>query len=125
VLSGLVDREGVQFSYLMHKVAPGNTSGLTSLHGRVYRATRWAVVTLELHNLGQRSWAPGEARLTDAAGRPVKVRSVRMDRPLLEPGEQGTLALEVDPFDPEGAPFQLELVDKEGHRLLPITEVSI
>jgi uncharacterized protein (TIGR02268 family) len=125
VLSGLVDREGIQARPFMGEVEPGNTSGLTPQAGTIFLATHWAVVALKVRNMGQRPWTPGEARLTDATGSPVEVRSVRTDRPVLAPGEEGTVAVEVKPPDPEGAPFQLELVDKEGHRLLPIMGVNL
>jgi uncharacterized protein (TIGR02268 family) len=125
VLSGLLVREGVQVSAFTGQVGPGNTSGLKFLGGEVYRTTHWVVVTLRLRNLGQQSWALGEARLTDSAGNPVKVRALRMDRAELAPGERGSLALELEPSALDGAPFRLELVDKGGHLLLPLMGVSI
>ena len=125
VLSGQLDREGVQATEFQGRAAPNNKSGLSSGNGMGYLATRWAVVAVLVTNLtGQKPWAPGSARLFHADGTPLRVRLVQLQgRSQLQPGESGLVVVEADaPISSKG-PFRLELVDVEGGRLLPIHDV--
>jgi hypothetical protein len=75
---------------------------------------------------GQKSWEPGEARLTREDGTPVKVRSVEMNKAQLTPGEEGLVAVETEaPSWKAGAVLRLELLDKGGSRRLSILNVVL
>ena len=123
--SGLLDSKGVWAKPFWSKVAPGYEVGLVPGDGVGYRATLWAMVVVLVRNLpGQPAWAPGTARLTSATGAPVKVLSVQMEKPRLEAGESALVAVLVEPLVSTEGLFQLELVDTEGGRLLPISTVE-
>ena len=124
--SGVLDSKGVSAKLFYGKPAPGYQGGLKPGLGTGYRASRWAMVVVEVRNLpGQRAWALGAARLTSVKGRPVKVLSVHMEKPQLQPGESSLVAVMVEPPAANEVHFQLELVDVEGGRLLPITDVAL
>ncbi|HYO55145.1 DUF2381 family protein [Archangium sp.] len=123
--SGLLDSKNVWARPFWGKVAPGHEGGLMPGEGIGYRATLWAMVVVRIRNLpGQPAWAPGTARLTSTKGLPVKVLSVHMEKPRLEAGESTLVAVLVEPPVFTESRFQLELVDAEGGRLLPITGVE-
>jgi len=124
--SGVLDSKGVRAKPFWGKAAPGYKGGLEPGLGTGYRGTLWAMVVVEVRNLpGQRAWAPGAARLTSVKGTPVKVLSVHMEKPQLQPGESSLVAVIVEPPASNEVLFRLELVDTEGGRLLPITEVAL
>ncbi|OJH39564.1 DUF2381 family protein [Cystobacter ferrugineus] len=124
--SGLLDSTDVRAKPFWASAAPGYKGGLEPGRGTGYRARRWAMVTVLVRNLpGQPAWAPGAARLTSTKGTPVKVLSVHLEKPQLRPGESALVAVLVEPPVSTEGPFQLELVDAEGGRLLPITKVEL
>jgi len=124
--SGLLDSKDVRATPFRGESAPGDKSGLVAGRGSGYRATRWAMVVVEVRNLpGQPDWVPSMARLTSATGTPVKVRSVHLEKPRLQAGESTRVAVMVEPPSSTGRLFRLELVDTEGGRLLPITGVKL
>jgi uncharacterized protein (TIGR02268 family) len=120
VLSGRLDVEGVRARRIKTDVS--TQAGMRLTEGIGYRATTWAVVAVGVHNLpGQQPWTAGEVRLTRADGTPVKVRSVRMDRPQLAPGETGLVVAETEvPSRKAGEVFRLEVREKGGGRHLVI-----
>ncbi|WP_239014964.1 DUF2381 family protein [Archangium violaceum] len=123
--SGLLDSKNVRARPFWGKAAPGHKSGLVPGKGIGYRATHWGMVVFRVRNLpGQSAWAPGTARLTSTKGTSVKVLSVHMEKPQLEAGESALVAVLVEPPVSTERLFQLELVDAEGGRLLPMTEVE-
>jgi uncharacterized protein (TIGR02268 family) len=124
--SGLLDLKDVRAKPFWGKAAPGYKGGLEPGGlGIGYRATRWAMVVVRIRNLpGQPAWAPGTARLTSTTGTPVKVLSVHLEKPRLLAGESALVAVLVEPPASGEGLFQLELVDAEGGRLLPITEIA-
>ncbi|MCY1082621.1 DUF2381 family protein [Archangium lansingense] len=125
VLSGQLDREGVQATDFQGTIPPGNKSGLAAKKGTGYRATRWALLAIPVSNLpGQKPWAPGSARLFNAEGTPLGVRRISMERPQLQPGEAALVVVETDPPTSGKPPYRLELLDTEGGRLLPIHDVQ-
>jgi uncharacterized protein (TIGR02268 family) len=124
--SGLLDSEGVRATSFLGRAAPGYKGGLEPGRGTGYRARLWAMVTVRVRNLpGQPAWAPGAARLTSTRGTPVKVLSVHLEKPQLQAGESALVAVLVEPPASTEGHFQLELVDAEGGRLLPITTVEL
>ena len=124
--SGLLDSNDVRATPFRGETAPGNKSGLVAKVGISYRATVWAMVVVEVHNLpGQPDWVPGTARLTSATGTPVKVLSVHLEKPRLQAGESTRVAVLVEPPVSTERLFRLELLDTEGGRLLPITGVKL
>ena len=124
--SGVLDSQDVRATPFFGKPAPGYKGGLEPGRGIGYRATRWAMVVVRVRNLpGQPAWAPGTARLTSVKGTPVKVLSVHMEKPQLQPGEFALVAVMVEPPASNEVLFRLELVDTAGGRLLPITEVAL
>jgi uncharacterized protein (TIGR02268 family) len=123
--SGLLDVKDVRAKTFKGKAAPGYKGSLEPGRGTGYRATRWAMVVVRIRNLpGQPAWAPGTARLTSTTGTPVKVLSVHLEKPRLLAGESALVAVLVEPPAFGEGLFQLELVDTEGGRLLPITEIA-
>ncbi|MFL5348547.1 MAG: DUF2381 family protein [Hyalangium sp.] len=95
-------------------------SGLKVQEGAGYEGTTSTLVAISLRNLpGQKPWAPGEARLINASGKPVKVLSVQMRPAHLAPGEEGLVVVEVKepPWTADKA-FSVELVDASGQRRL-------
>jgi uncharacterized protein (TIGR02268 family) len=82
----------------------------------------WSVSTFRLRNPeGQKVWTLGSPALIGADGKPVKVRSVWMEKPQLGPGEEGLLMVETGaPPWAAGGAFQLELPDREGARRLSV-----
>ncbi|WP_095984760.1 DUF2381 family protein [Cystobacter fuscus] len=124
--SGLLDSKDVRAKPFWGSAAPGYKGGLEPGRGTGYRATLWAMVTVRVRNLpGQPVWAPGAARLTSTKGSSVKVLSVHMEKPQLQPGESALVAVLVEPPASTEGLFQLELVDAGGGRLLPITAVKL
>ncbi|WP_233261367.1 DUF2381 family protein [Vitiosangium sp. GDMCC 1.1324] len=127
VLSGQLDREGVQATEFQAVISSTNKSGLTSGMGMGYRAPRWMVVAVPINNLpGQKPWAPGSARLFSAEGTPLRVRLVQLqEKSQLQPGESGLVVVQADAPMSGKAPFRLELLDTEGGRLLSIHNVAL
>lgn len=102
-------------------------AGMKLNGGAGYRAEIWALAAVRVHNLpGQQPWTAGEARLTRADGTPVRVVSVRMDRPRLAPGEEGLVVAEMEhPSWKAGEILRLELREKGGGRHLVIGAVEL
>jgi uncharacterized protein (TIGR02268 family) len=125
VLSGRLDMDGVRARPA--EVAQLVQAGMRLSEGVGYRAGTWAVVAVRVHNLpGQQPWTAGEVRLTRADGTLVKVRSLRMDRPRLAPGEVGLVVAETEkPSWTSGEVFRLELREKGGGRHLVIGTVEL
>ncbi|HEX5748520.1 MAG TPA: DUF2381 family protein [Archangium sp.] len=124
--SGVLDSKDVRAKLFVGKPAPGYKGGLEPGLGTGYRGTRWAMVVVKVRNLpGQPAWAPGAAQLTSVKGTPVKVLSVHMEKPQLQPGEFALVAVMVEPPASNEVRFRLDLVDTEGGRLLPITDVAL
>jgi uncharacterized protein (TIGR02268 family) len=119
VLAGWLT-EDISVMPLDIRVPPGDASGLRVGESRAYRTRKWALVAIKLTNrAGARPWPLGEARLTSAHGPPVKVHSVRLDRPHLAPGEEGLLLVLTEaPWWVLGEELRLELKDDEGGRPL-------
>jgi uncharacterized protein (TIGR02268 family) len=123
VFSGRLDEKGVQ---VLRFTPPRDThAGLKATNGLGYRASHWALIVLEVHNLpGQQSWKPGQARLTRADGTGVKTLPVRMDKEQLAPGEVGLVVLETEDLSlEEGQVLLLELLEANGPRRLFIPTV--
>ena len=125
VLAGLLDQDGVRAQRI--KTIGDIQSGMSPMKGTGYRASSWALVSVLVHNLpGQMPWTVGEARLTRADGTPVKVRSVRMDRPQLAPGETGLVVAETEaPYWTAGEAFRLELRENGSGRHVVIDKVEL
>jgi uncharacterized protein (TIGR02268 family) len=125
VFSGRLDLRGVQARRI--EVPSGTQEGLKVVTGEAYRAGSWALAVVRVLNLaGQKPWELGQTRLTQPDGTPVKVRSVRMDKPRLVPGEEGLVALETEaPFWKATEALRLELLDKSGSRRLSIPKVKL
>lgn len=124
ILSGLLGSY-VSTSVFKATVPPGNASGLKAESGVGYRTKWWAVVTVRVRNLaGQRVWSPGVARLATARGQSIQVKSVRMDKPQLAPGEEGLVLVETGkPVWQANEELLLELSDTTRGRDLPIRGV--
>ncbi|MCY1078276.1 DUF2381 family protein [Archangium lansingense] len=124
--SGVLNSEGVSAKSFFGKPAPGYKGGLEPGPGTSYRGTLWAMVVVQVRNLpGQPAWVPGAALLTSVKGTPVKVLSVHMEKPQLQPGEFALVAVMVEPPASNEVLFRLELMDTTGGRRLPITEVEL
>lgn len=105
-----------------------DTEGTTGSHEvsvkdrRIHRAKTLSVLTMRL-KLSAESilpWVPGEAWLLDAGGQVVGRLPVWMDGTRLNPGEERTVALEVEPApDWPPGPLRLELREKDSERPVP------
>jgi uncharacterized protein (TIGR02268 family) len=120
VLSGQLDLAGVRARRI--KTIEGVQSGMQLKGGTGYRAGTWALVAVRVHNIpGQQPWTAGGVRLTRTDGTPVRVLSVRMDRPQFAPGETGLVVAETEaPYWEVGEVLRLELREKGGGRHLVI-----
>jgi uncharacterized protein (TIGR02268 family) len=120
VLSGRIGEEGVTTKTLP---VPPAENELRAVHARVYRAEglTGVEVKLALSSAATKPWRPGEALLLDEKGEVVARPGVWLDGTRLAPGEQRTLALELDPL-PGGAPrpLLLEIREKEGARTVRV-----
>jgi uncharacterized protein (TIGR02268 family) len=123
VFSGQLNERGIQVKRFDE--LPVTQAGLTVNGGQGYRASLWALVVLQVHNLpGQRPWKPGQARLTRPDGTLVKTLPVHMDKEQLAPGEAGLVALVAEALSlKEGEVLRLELLEANGPRRLSITTV--
>jgi len=124
VLSGWLSQD-IRARRFNARVPANNASGLKVEYGVGYRTGKWALVAVRLRCLpAARRWALGEARLTTARGAPVRVLSVRMDRPQLAPGEEGLVLVRTEaPWWEVDEELRLELKDKEGGGALPLSGV--
>ncbi len=124
VLSGWLTQD-IRVRRFDARVPPDNSSGLRVEDGVGYRTGKWALVAVRLRSqLGTRRWTLGEVKLSSVRGAPVKVLSVRMDRPQLAPGEEGLLLVRTEaPWWELGEELRLELKDKEGSGPLPLSGV--
>lgn len=125
VFSGWLS-EDIHSQPFVAQVPTGNSSGLKVAVGVSYRTKKWALIVLLLRNLpGQAAWTPGQVRLTTAKGAPVTVLSVRMDKPRLAADEEGLLVVRTAaPWWSSEEEFRLELKDKDGGRLMPLSGVA-
>jgi len=117
--------EGLEVVPVSHPV--GELSGQTALDGLAYRTRTWVLVTVRVRNAaGQKPWSTVEAWLTPLGGVRVKVRSVRMDRQHIGPGETGrvVLLLEEISWQPDTL-FHLELLEQEGRRHLSAGQLKL
>jgi uncharacterized protein (TIGR02268 family) len=124
VLAGWLTRD-IRVRHFSAQVPPGNPSGLRVESGVGYRTMKWALAVIQLRNgPGAQRWALGEVRLTSVRGAPVKVLSARISRPQLAAGEEGLLLVRTEaPWWDLGEELRLELKDREGSRLLPLSGV--
>jgi hypothetical protein len=127
VLSGRLDRKGVQAQAIDIASKSQVQAGMKLAEGTGYRAGTWALAAVRVHNLpGQQPRTAGEARLTRADGTPVRVVAVRMDRPQLAPGDVGLVVAETEvPSWNAGEVLHLELREKGGGRHLVIGAVKL
>ena len=125
VLSGRLDVEGVRARSA--ELGARVQAGMEVLEGAGYRAGTWALVAVRVHNLpGQLPWTAGEVRLTRADGTAVKVRSLRMDRSRLSPGDTGLVVAETEkPSWTADEVIRVELREKGGERHLVIGTVKL
>jgi hypothetical protein len=123
VRSGLIDDQGMKPSIQFRSdMTAANRGSLEVKSSAGNAGNTWAVSTFQLRNpQGQKAWTLGSPVLLGADGKPVKVRSVWMEKPQLGPGEEGLLMVEtlVPPWDAGGA-FRLELPDRESTRRLSV-----
>jgi uncharacterized protein (TIGR02268 family) len=127
VLSGVIDKYGIRAIPSSVSALPENGTGLRVTSSTTYRAMQWAAVRLEVSNLpNQQPWSPGSTRLTGPKGALVKVLAVRMEPPILKPGDSGLLVVETEPIDTSylSGPFHLEVMDRDASRPLPIGGLS-
>ncbi|WP_255417648.1 DUF2381 family protein [Corallococcus sp. CA054B] len=124
ILSGLLD-PSISVRWFDTAAPPGDARGLKLESGVTYRTNTWAVVAVRVLNLvGQRAWSAGAVRLFTARGQPVQVKSVRMEKPLLAPGEAGLVLVETGaPAEQPAEELRLELVDPTSGRSLRISGV--
>ena len=110
------------------KGAPRRTKAAFAVgRGTGYRAPRWVVVAVFVHDLlGQKPWAPGSAHLFSAEGGTARVRRVQLQGEAPAPARcvRASSWWTWTRLYPQQGPFRLELVDAEGGRLLPIHEVK-
>ncbi len=127
VLSGVIDRYGITTTSLSGSVPPEGRTGLRVALGTAYRARKWAAVSMTVSNLpNQQSWAPSSARLIGPGDSLVRVLAVRVEPPILNPGDSVLLVVETEPIADKyvNVPFHLELTDKNGGRRLSIGDVK-
>ncbi|WP_147450268.1 DUF2381 family protein, partial [Corallococcus carmarthensis] len=124
ILSGLLD-PSVSVNWLDKTASPGNANGLKLESGVVYRTSTWAVVAVQVLNLlDQRAWGAGGVRLVTTRGQPVPVKSVRMEKARLGPGEAGLVLVETGaPLEQPLEELRLELSDPTNGRTLRISGV--
>ena len=123
VLSGVIDKYGIRTIPFLRSALPENGAGLRVSLNTAYLAQQWAAVSLNVSNLpDQQPWAPGNAHLTGPKGALVRVLAVRMEPPVLKPGDSGLLVVETEPIANKyvSGPFHLELMDQDGGRRILI-----
>jgi uncharacterized protein (TIGR02268 family) len=115
-LAGVLGTGDVLSANFSAEVSSAHSSGLTVMNGIGFRATTWGLVVVHLRSAPTgRPWAPGEAHLISKSGRPVKVKSFRMDKPRLSPGEEGSVLVETEaPWWTVDEDLRLELRDGGG-----------
>ncbi|NOK23016.1 DUF2381 family protein [Corallococcus carmarthensis] len=126
-LAGLLDADGVSARRVAQQPEKEMQSSLRVMDGFSFRATAWAVVSVNVMNAGKTPWTPTEARLTHSTGgAQVPVLSVRMKQPQIGPGEVGTVVVETEGAAwKRGTLFRLELVDATGARPLLVPPVAL
>ncbi|NOK16452.1 DUF2381 family protein [Corallococcus carmarthensis] len=126
-LAGLLDADGVSARRIDRQPEKEMQSSLRVMDGFSFRATAWAVVSLNVKNYGKAPWTPTEARLTrSTGGAQVPVLGVRLKQPQIGPGEVGTVVVETEEAAwPAGTLFRLELVDATGARPLLVPRVAL
>ncbi|XHF30504.1 DUF2381 family protein [Corallococcus exercitus] len=124
ILSGLLD-PSISVMRLDTTAPPDNANGLKLKSGVVYRTRIWAVVALWVLNAGgQRAWSAGGVRLVTMRGQSVPVKSVRMEKAQLGPGEAGLVLVEIGaPSEQHSEELRLELSDPTSGRTLRISGV--
>lgn len=125
VLSLGVDMGGLRINQVRFQSHRAEVRGLEATRVTGFRARSWTVLAVTVLNLSDQGLgAPTSARLLRADGRPVEVRRVRTNGTRFQPGEKGFVALEAEPV-PSAGPFQLELLDAQGRRLLLLDDVTL
>ncbi|WP_253895633.1 DUF2381 family protein [Corallococcus exercitus] len=126
-LAGLLDEKGVAARRIGVQPEAQMQSSLQVVDGVSFRATAWAVVSMNVKNYGKTPWTPTEARLTHSTGgAQVLVLGVRMRQPQIGPGEVGTVVVETEKPDWErGTLFRLELADATGTRSFLVLPVAL
>jgi uncharacterized protein (TIGR02268 family) len=111
---------------LRAEATAGESHGLEVHQAIGYGGQFSALVAVWLRNLpGQKPWAPGQARITNAAGASVEVLSVQMKQPQLHAGEGELVVLEVKtPPWTAGKRFSMALMDTSGQRRLSINLIT-
>jgi hypothetical protein len=127
VLSRRLGKSGVTVSRLIGTNEMTQGDELIAWDHCIHRAKTLTVVSasLKLSAASTRPWLPGEAWLLDEKGQRVGPFTVWMDVPVLYPGGQGTVAVEVDlvPGIPPRT-FWLELREKDGGRVTPLGNLT-
>jgi uncharacterized protein (TIGR02268 family) len=126
VLSGWLHEKLKQPIRFLAVMGSANATGLEATQGIGYEGNTSALLAISIRSpQGQKPWAPTEARLVSADGKPVMVFSVQMKSLQLAPGEEGLVVVEAKtpPWKP-GVPFRVELVDASGERRLSFTLVN-
>jgi hypothetical protein len=128
VLSGRLGRSDVTVSRLTDTDKMRQGDELVAWGQHIHRAKTLAVVSasLKLSTESTRPWLPGEAWLLDEKGQRVGPFPVWMDVPVLYPGGEGTVAVEVDLVTgtPPGT-FRIELREKDGGRVVPLGNLKL
>jgi hypothetical protein len=117
VLSGQLRRRGVTVSWWKDSHAPTPEDQVSVEERTLYLAKTLAVVamTLKLSPAVTKPWAPGEAWLLDVRGGVVGRFPLWMEGTQLGPGEQRTVAFEVERVPgTEPQAFRLELRERDG-----------
>ncbi|HYO60233.1 DUF2381 family protein [Archangium sp.] len=128
VLSGRMGRGGVTFKRLLNDGKTIKGDEVSIVETTVHRAAALAAVAvkLKLSPAATKPWVPGEAWLLDAQGGVVGRFPVWMDEARLAPGEERTVALEVE-LAPGAAPsaLRLELREKDGGRTVRVGDLEL
>ncbi|WP_163779728.1 DUF2381 family protein [Myxococcus vastator] len=116
VLAGLLDERGVAGHPLVRVLATKPGLGLVYEKGMALHAEAWSVVFLRVRNTGAEQWAATTAELVSlSSGERVEVVAVRMQQPVIAPGDTGHVVIEVkNPPASAGAAFHLEVGDGAG-----------
>lgn len=128
VLSGRLRQGGVTVTWWKSTRAPTPEDEVSVEHRTLYLAETLAVVamTLKLSPAAAKPWGPDEAWLLDARGGVVGRFPVWMEGTRLGPGEQRTVAFEVERV-PDASPkeLRLELRERDGGRTVHAGDLEL
>ncbi|WP_158623560.1 DUF2381 family protein [Corallococcus sp. CA053C] len=121
ILTGTMDRMGVQAKDLRVEEVLKPTDVLKAERVVAFRGTGWVALSLEVTNGGAVPWTPTEARLSPAGGGRSRAATVAMRGPHIAPGGKALIVVEARGEDwPEDAALRVELRDSTGARRLLI-----